>query len=222
MALSDSGVEAQIQHMIAFIDQEAKEKVEEIETKTEEEFNIEKGKLIHDQRIKLIELYDKKERQYMLKKKIMESNLVNESRLTILETKQSVLEVKCLQEAREKLRQIIKQDKDKYDNILVSLTLQCLCTLIEKDVKIKCMERDLNVLKSKVEHIIQQFHEMSLFNVQIQFVDTFLSEDCIGGLIMTSNNGLISVDNTLEKKLNQTFQAIMPSLKQNLFSTNVV
>ncbi len=45
MALSDADVQKQIKHMMAFIDQEANEKAEEIDAKAEEEFNIEKGTL---------------------------------------------------------------------------------------------------------------------------------------------------------------------------------
>ena len=43
MALSDADVQKQIQQMVAFIEQEASEKVEEIDARAEEEFNIEKG-----------------------------------------------------------------------------------------------------------------------------------------------------------------------------------
>lgn len=43
MALSDAEVSKQIQHMVDFINKEAGEKVEEIDAKAEEEFNIEKG-----------------------------------------------------------------------------------------------------------------------------------------------------------------------------------
>ena len=44
MALSDADVQKQIQQMVAFIEQEASEKTEEIDARAEEEFNIEKGK----------------------------------------------------------------------------------------------------------------------------------------------------------------------------------
>ena len=43
MALSDAEVSKQLQHMVEFINKEAGEKVEEIDAKAEEEFNIEKG-----------------------------------------------------------------------------------------------------------------------------------------------------------------------------------
>lgn len=84
--------------MVAFIDQEANEKVEEIDAKVcrqfskifyyctievvlliilinncvqaEEEFNIEKGKLVQQQRIKIMEHYEKKEKQIETQKKM--------------------------------------------------------------------------------------------------------------------------------------------------------
>lgn len=49
--------------MIAFIVQEAEEKAEEIDAKAEEEFQIEKGRLVQQQRLKIIEYYSKKEKQ---------------------------------------------------------------------------------------------------------------------------------------------------------------
>ena len=88
MALSDSDVQKQIQHMMAFIEQvsvisildntgalqivmrcaitevdfdfqEANEKAEEIDAKAEEEFNIEKGRLVQQQRLKIMEYYER-------------------------------------------------------------------------------------------------------------------------------------------------------------------
>ena len=42
MGISDNDVKKQLNHMMAFIEQEATEKAEEIDAKAEEEFNIEK------------------------------------------------------------------------------------------------------------------------------------------------------------------------------------
>merc|ERR1712062_436348 len=55
MTLSDADVHKQIKHMMAFIEQEANEKAEEIDAKAEEEFNIEKGRLVQQQRLKIME-----------------------------------------------------------------------------------------------------------------------------------------------------------------------
>lgn len=56
--------------MMAFIEQEAQEKAEEIETKAEEEFEIEKGRLVNEQRIKIMEYFEKKEKQVELQRRM--------------------------------------------------------------------------------------------------------------------------------------------------------
>ena len=63
-------IQKKIKHMVAFIEQEANEKAEEIEAKAEEEFNIEKGRLVQEQRLKIIEFFEKKEKQVELKRRM--------------------------------------------------------------------------------------------------------------------------------------------------------
>ena len=55
---------------MAFIEQEANEKAEEIDAKAEEEFNIEKGRLVQQQRLKIMEYYERKEKQVELQRKM--------------------------------------------------------------------------------------------------------------------------------------------------------
>uniref|UniRef100_A0A2K5NH79 V-type proton ATPase subunit E n=2 Tax=Cercopithecinae TaxID=9528 RepID=A0A2K5NH79_CERAT len=84
MALSNADVQKQIKHMMAFVEQEANEKAEGIDAKAEEEFNIEKGWLVQTQRLKIMEYYEKKEKQIEQHKKIQMSNLMNQARLKVL------------------------------------------------------------------------------------------------------------------------------------------
>ncbi|CAG5101191.1 Similar to VHA26: V-type proton ATPase subunit E (Manduca sexta) [Cotesia congregata] len=91
MALSDADVQKQIKHMMAFIEQEANEKAEEIDAKAEEEFNIEKGRLVQQQRLKIMEYYEKKEKQVELQKKIQSSNMLNQARLKVLKVREDHL-----------------------------------------------------------------------------------------------------------------------------------
>lgn len=69
--------------MMAFIEQEANEKAEEIDAKAEEEFNIEKGRLVQQQRLKIMEYYEKKEKQVELQKKMLVKACIREISLTI-------------------------------------------------------------------------------------------------------------------------------------------
>ena len=61
--------------MMAFIEQEANEKAEEIDAKAEEEFNIEKGRLVQQQRLKIMEYYERKEKQVELQRKMYENTI---------------------------------------------------------------------------------------------------------------------------------------------------
>uniref|UniRef100_A0A3B3Z8R0 Uncharacterized protein n=1 Tax=Periophthalmus magnuspinnatus TaxID=409849 RepID=A0A3B3Z8R0_9GOBI len=91
MALTDADVQKQIKHMMAFIEQEAAEKVEEIDAKAEEEFNIEKGRLVQTQRVKIMEYYEKKEKQIEQHKKIQMSHLMNQARLKVLKARDDMI-----------------------------------------------------------------------------------------------------------------------------------
>ncbi|XP_054574647.1 V-type proton ATPase subunit E 1 isoform X3 [Eptesicus fuscus] len=91
MALSDADVQKQIKHMMAFIEQEANEKAEEIDAKAEEEFNIEKGRLVQTQRLKIMEYYEKKEKQIEQQKKIQMSNMMNQARLKVLRARDDLI-----------------------------------------------------------------------------------------------------------------------------------
>uniref|UniRef100_A0A3Q3EXV4 ATPase H+ transporting V1 subunit E1a n=1 Tax=Labrus bergylta TaxID=56723 RepID=A0A3Q3EXV4_9LABR len=91
MALTDADVQKQIKHMMGFIEQEAKEKVEEIDAKAEEEFNIEKGRLVQTQRVKIMQYYEKKEKQIEQHKKIQMSNLLNQARLRVLKAREDMI-----------------------------------------------------------------------------------------------------------------------------------
>ncbi|KAF6031939.1 hypothetical protein EB796_009759 [Bugula neritina] len=126
--------------MIAFIDQEAREKVDEIETKAEEEFNIEKGRLVQQQRIKIMEYYERKEKQVELAKKIQNSNMLNASRLKVLKAREDHVSV-LLDLAKERLASITK-DQSRYKSILEGLIAQCLCQLNEKSLMLKCRKVD--------------------------------------------------------------------------------
>ena len=81
MTLTDDEVQRQIQIMVSFIDQEAKEKAEEIEAKAEEEFQIEKGRIVQQQRSKIQDHYEKKEKQLQQQKLVQHSHMLNRCRL---------------------------------------------------------------------------------------------------------------------------------------------
>jgi V-type H+-transporting ATPase subunit E len=165
--------------MIAFIQQEAAEKVEEIAAKAEEEFNIEKSRLVSQQRVKIIEHFDKKEKQIELQRKIQHSNLSNASRLSILKARDDY--VQTLKEESKKQLTILTQDQSKYQTILANLIAQGLFLLMEKEVTIRCRKNDLDLVKQLVPDAINRYkQELKQKDIQIN-IDTknYLPDDSL-------------------------------------------
>merc|ERR1711881_530039 len=115
---SHLGVETslKLKHMMAFIEQEANEKAEEIDAKAEEEFNIEKGRLVQQQRLKIMEYYERKEKQVELQRKIQSSNMLNQARLKVLKARDDHVS-KVLDNAKKQLVTIC-QDQSRYPQLL--------------------------------------------------------------------------------------------------------
>ncbi|XP_062610012.1 V-type proton ATPase subunit E-like [Saccostrea cucullata] len=176
MAMSDQDVQKQIKHMMAFIEQEANEKAEEIDAKAEEEFNIEKGRLVQQQRVKIMEYYERKEKQVELQKKIQSSNLLNQARLRILKMREDLLR-DLMEDARKRLGQITT-DRNQYKKLLEGLIAQGLFQLIEASVVLRCRQNDVDLVKESLPSAVRQYKEATGNDVSITIdTDNFLGND---------------------------------------------
>ncbi|XP_053487395.1 V-type proton ATPase subunit E 1a [Ictalurus furcatus] len=219
MALSNADVQKQIKHMMAFIEQEASEKAEEIDAKAEEEFNIEKGRLVQTQRLKIMEYYEKKEKQIEQQKKIQMSNLMNQARLKVLKARDDMI-LELLTEARERLAGIAK-DPSQYPTLLEGLLLQGFYQLLEPKVMIRCRKDDLAMVEAAVKKNIPIYKETVKSNIEVRIdKDHFLSPDISGGVEVYNANGKIKVANTLESRLDLLAQQMMPEIRVTLFGAN--
>jgi V-type H+-transporting ATPase subunit E len=219
MALSDADVQKQIKHMMAFIDQEANEKAEEIDAKAEEEFNIEKGRLVQQQRVKIMEFYERKEKQIELQKKIQNSNLQNNGRLRVLKARED--HIKALTEDARKQLVVISKDANGYKKLLEGLIIQGLYQLIEDVVIIRCRQKDVKLVEEVLAKAISNFQTASKRTIKVTIDTTnYLSADIAGGVELLTTNGKIKVENTLESRLELICQQMLPELKEMLFGAN--
>ncbi|XP_054475940.1 V-type proton ATPase subunit E 1a [Anoplopoma fimbria] len=219
MALTDADVQKQIKHMMGFIEQEASEKVEEIDAKAEEEFNIEKGRLVQTQRVKIMGHYEKKEKQIDQHKKIRMSNLMNQARLKVLNARNDMI-TDLLNEARQRLAEIAK-DPARYSALLEGLVLQGFYQLLEPKVTIRCRQQDVEMVQAAVNKNIPIYKEAVKSNIVVKIdQERFLHSDICGGIEVYNDNGKIKVSNTLENRLELTAQQMMPEIRQDLFGAN--
>ncbi|EPY72841.1 V-type proton ATPase subunit E 1, partial [Camelus ferus] len=166
-----------IKHMMAFIEQEANEKAEEIDAKAEEEFNIEKGRLVQTQRLKIMEYYEKKEKQIEQQKKIQMSNLMNQARLKVLRARDDLI-TDLLNEAKQRLSNVVK-DTTRYQVLLDGLVLQ-----------------------AAVQKAIPMYRIATKRDADVQIdQEAYLPEEIAGGVEICNGDRKIKVSNTLESRL---------------------
>ncbi|XP_055709437.1 V-type proton ATPase subunit E [Phlebotomus papatasi] len=219
MALSDADVQKQIKHMMAFIEQEANEKAEEIDAKAEEEFNIEKGRLVQQQRLKIMEYYEKKEKQVELQKKIQSSNMLNQARLKVLKVREDHVR-NLLDEARRRLGEVTK-DPAKYGDVLRTLIVQGLFQLMEPNVLVKTRQVDQNIVQSVLPRSVEEYKDQIGKDVVVTLdTENYLPADACGGIELSALNGRIRVPNTLESRLELISAQLLPAVRTALFGRN--
>ncbi|XP_014856347.1 PREDICTED: V-type proton ATPase subunit E 1 isoform X1 [Poecilia mexicana] len=219
MALTDADVQKQIKHMMAFIEQEANERVEEILAKGDEEFNIEKSRLVQTHRVKIMDYYEKKEKQIEQHKKIQMSQLKNQARLKVLKARDDMV-TDLLNEARQRIADIVK-DPDRYTKLLEGLVLQGFYQLLEPKVTIRCRQQDVDMVQAAVNKNVAVYKETVKSNITVRIdQDHFLPSNICGGVEVYNNNGKIKVSNTLESRLDLVAQQMMPEIRETLFGSN--
>jgi len=219
MALSDADVQKQIKHMMAFIEQEANEKAEEIDAKAEEEFNIEKGRLVQQQRLKIMEYYERKEKQVELQKKIQSSNMLNQARLKVLKARDDHV-ASVSEEAKQRLSTVVR-DKAGYSKILQALLTQGACQLLEPTVLVRCKQSDQSLVEAALAPAQADYKATVNKDVVMKLdTDNWLSQDRTGGVELLAMKGKIKVDNTLEARLGMISEQILPDIRTSLFGGN--
>lgn len=143
--------------MTAFIKQEALEKAREIQIKADEEFAIEKSKLVRQETAAIDALYEKKFKQASMSQQIARSTLANRTRLRVLSARQELLD-ELFQRAREQLSSATA-DTTKYQEVLKGLILEGLYALNEDKVSVQARQKDYDLVKKAIEDAQKEFKD---------------------------------------------------------------
>jgi V-type H+-transporting ATPase subunit E len=216
--MNDADVQRQIRQMVAFIDQEASEKAAEIDAKAQEEYSIEKDNIVNQQKQKILQFYQKKEKQIELLRKIQQSNLQNQSRIAILKAREDLIQ-KLKEQAASALGQI-SRDEARYSKLLTNLIAQALFRLVESEVFIKCREKDVNLVNHAVQNAIGLYKQNIKKDVKVTVLNTYLSPEISGGIEAYTTDGKIKIVNTMEARLNMLFSQMIPEIRGKLFGKN--
>ncbi len=127
--------------MTAFIKQEALEKAREIEIKANEEFSIEKSKLVRQETDAIDAAYAKKSKQAAMSQQIARSAAANKTRLRVLAARQQLLDA-IFTAAAARLAADGAADPARYRDALRGLLLEGLYALAEPDVRARARAAD--------------------------------------------------------------------------------
>lgn len=147
--------------MTAFIRQEALEKAREIQLKADEEFAIEKSKLVRSETSSIDASYEKKFKQAGMSQQITRSTVANKTRLRILTARQELID-DLFEKARGKLG-TVGDGKDKghksYPDILKGLLLEGLYALNEKKLLVRGRKKDYESIKKAIKDATAEYKQ---------------------------------------------------------------
>ena len=136
--------------MTAFIRQEALEKAREIHLKADEEFSIEKSKLVRQETQSIDAEFQKKFSSAGMSQQITKSTLANKTRLRVLGARQELLD-NLFEAAGKKLGDVKSQGEGGYGGLLKGLILEGLYGMNEKKVTLRCKKEDSDAVKKAGE-----------------------------------------------------------------------
>ena len=220
--MEDKDAQRQIQQMVNFILNEAKDKAEEIDAKAMEDFNIEKLKLIQQMKEKVRKEYAIKAKKIETQRAISRSTSINKSRLRIIEERNNLL-MQTVELVKKSLVENVKKT-DSYKRILIDLIVQGALMLLEPEITILCRKEDVVIVKSILDESQKKYSleiktQTSGVSKPVKFV---LNEsqplmNKIGGVVVQTAGGAIRVDNTLDTRLNLIVEKDKPTIRKILF-----
>ncbi|KAF8880499.1 ATPase V1/A1 complex subunit E [Infundibulicybe gibba] len=215
--LNDDEVLTEMNKMVAFIKQEALEKAREIRVKADEEFSIEKAKLVKQEQQAIDAQYEKKRKGAEVAQKIAQSTLTNKSRLKLLHRREEHLQ-DLFATSRSSIL-TLAQDDGQYVQFLEGVIVQGFLQILEPSVTVHSRKRDVEAVQQASAHAAEIFKEISGREIEFE-VEGTLSDEGAGGVKLMSGSRRITLDNTLDERLRLLEDRMLPEIRNDLFGAN--
>jgi V-type H+-transporting ATPase subunit E len=214
--MGDRTEDAQIQSMINFIDREAEEKVEEINAAAQEEYDVEKMRLVEAEKAKIRANTEKKKKQVEIERRVQRAGHTKVQRQRVMEERAVILtNLKDL--IKKKLLSLVG-DQTRYRQLLVDLTRQGLLS-IQCDVEAHVRQQDEQVLQKAIPDLQQWYERQTGRPVRVTISKEFLhDEESWGGVLLNSEDGRIVCNNTLSYRAATCFEEQLPTVRYMMFS----
>ncbi|RKP15099.1 ATPase, V1/A1 complex, subunit E [Piptocephalis cylindrospora] len=215
-ALNDEEVYSEMKKMVAFIKQEALEKAREIKVKADEEFSIEKAKLVRQESTNIEANAQRRVKQAEIQRKINQSHQVNKARLSILEEREQLLQT-LFEKTTGELKKVTSNEKA-YRTLLRDLLLQSFYALMEEEVVVQCRQEDKPLVEGAITEA-KKLYTAALNRTVAATIDTKnpLPSSSAGGVIVTAYYGRITCQNTLDSRLDLLKDQLLPEIRVLLY-----
>ncbi|KJA18244.1 hypothetical protein HYPSUDRAFT_45404 [Hypholoma sublateritium FD-334 SS-4] len=217
-ALNDEEVLSEMNKMVAFIKQEALEKAREIRVKADEEFAIEKARLVKQEQQAIDAQYEKKRKGAEVAQKIAQSTITNKSRLKLLHKREEVLQ-EIFTAVREP-KVPICESGSRYEQFLESILTEAYLQILEPKVVIFSRKSDVDVVKQAATSAKRSYKEISGRDIEFEVQGTIADDSSQGGVKLVSGTGRITLDNTMEERLRLLEDKMLPEIRRDLFGKN--
>ena len=230
-AMNEQEAKDRIRQMISFVQEEAKDKAREIETRTEHEYNAAKSKHLFQAKERLIAENEKLWKKLEIKRRIDKSAAINAARMEIMKARSECM-TQLVEETRAKLIHNASNSPAEYKEVLENLIIQGLIKLLEPQVTVQCRACDLTLVQDVLEPAKNRYLNIIRTSTGREY-DLRLDIDtrhlppgphegshgvsCSGGVILHSHNGKIRCINTLDERLTAIVAANTPALRKMLF-----
>lgn len=227
--MNDKDADRQISQMVEFIKQEAKEKAEEVEVKTESEFNAKKLTKIQQARTEILAEMAKRKKEFGSQKRIARSRLVTGKRFQTMENRDALLA-----ELREKVKARLADvsGHKQYSELVRALLIEAFCTVLEDRVEVLCREADDATVRAELPGAVKAYKELvkKECGVEPRLEATLSSQrlapppskgsqgvTCAGGVVVTARGGKVVCRNTLDARFDLAYAQLLPVTRQILF-----
>ena len=220
--MTEINTEERINRMIRIIEDEAKEEVTRLQEDARTRAKKQKIKQINTKRDQIDTEFEKKRKNFKVQQRLEKSKKINESRLEI-QSKRNDLLMSLKEDVRSELVERVR-DQSVYERVLHDLILQGLVRLLERNVKIRVLEKDFDLAKGLLrsvkngftDFIQKQLGREITVNLEVDR-KRFVDPDELGGCILICGKGKIVFKNTLAMRLELAFYDSIPLVRQNLF-----
>ncbi|EPY30585.1 V-type H+-transporting ATPase subunit E [Strigomonas culicis] len=206
----------QIQSMIDFIEREAQEKAEELDAAAQEEYDVERMRLVEAEKDKIRANAEKKKTQADVDRRVARANYSKSQRMRVMEERARIME--RLQEEAHKKVALLVSNPSSYKKLLIGLIHQSLLA-IRGDAVVNCRQEDVKEVSGMLQELQAWYKQKNGTPITIQVgKDHLNSDEKWGGVVVVSTDGRIVCDNTLSYRTKNCFEEQLPTVRYHLFN----